>query len=343
MCGRTALSLDKEQLRCACSYKATGEKKFRKPDWVDEHNDGKQYTPSNNIAPTDVTPVLISSIGAAGELRRVLKPMMWGIVPPWHKGHYKSHNLSTNNCRLESVKSSKLYGPILRNGGRCVIVVEGFYEWKTTDKSAKVKQPYYIYMPQEGEIQVDNPSTWKNNFNESIGWTGIKLMHMAGLYQVWQDGNVVICAYSVITMESNSSFNWLHHRVPAILDTQEKIDMWLDCEKVDADMATSFLKPDVIMSWHPVSTLVNNSRNKSADCNKKQLEQKNKASQKTLTNWLVRTMQAEPPECLKNKVVPCYRGHVTPSVSVAVHDHIVGGRYTTKSAACYIQYAVEKL
>ncbi|KAJ2954810.1 hypothetical protein O0L34_g3119 [Tuta absoluta] len=289
MCGRTALSLDKEQLRCACSYKATGDGNYRKPDWIDEHNDGKQYTPSYNIAPTDVTPVLISST-EEGQQRRMLKPMMWGIIPPWHKGDYKSHNLSTNNCRLESVKSSKLYGPILRNRGRCAIVSEGFYEWQTTDKkSAKVKQPYFIYMPQDGETQVDDPSSWNNKFNESIGWTGIKLMHMAGLYQVWQDGNVIIYAYSVITMESNSSFNWLHHRIPAILDTEEKIYMWLDCDKVDADMAISCLKPDVILTWHPVSKLVNNSRNKSPGCNKKQLEPKNKGSQKTLTNWFVKT------------------------------------------------------
>lgn len=70
------------------------------------------------------------------------------------QGDYRSHNLSTNNCRLENIKNSKLYSPILKGGGRCVIVVEGFYEWQTTNKSSKVKQPYYIYAQQEDEVKV---------------------------------------------------------------------------------------------------------------------------------------------------------------------------------------------
>lgn len=32
----------------------------------------------------------------------------------------------------------------LRKGQRCVLVVEGFYEWNTTSTG---KQPYYIYFP----------------------------------------------------------------------------------------------------------------------------------------------------------------------------------------------------
>lgn len=70
------------------------------------------------------------------------------------QGDYKTHNLSTNNCRLESIKESKLYSPILQNGGRCIIAVEGFYEWQTTNKVTKNKQPYYIYSPQDASIKV---------------------------------------------------------------------------------------------------------------------------------------------------------------------------------------------
>lgn len=70
------------------------------------------------------------------------------------QGEYKSHGLSTNNCRLENVKKSGLYSPILKAGRRCVIAVEGFYEWQTTDQSSKVKQPYYIYAQQEEGVEV---------------------------------------------------------------------------------------------------------------------------------------------------------------------------------------------
>lgn len=67
---------------------------------------------------------------------------------------YHNHNLSTNNCRLENINASKLYYPALKDGGRCVVAVEGFYEWQTTNKSTKIKQPYYIYAEQSIDIQV---------------------------------------------------------------------------------------------------------------------------------------------------------------------------------------------
>lgn len=76
------------------------------------------------------------------------------ITHIFFQGDYKTHNLSTNNCRIENIRSSKLYSPVLNNGGRCVIVAEGFYEWQTTNKSSKVKQPYYIYAPQDDNVKV---------------------------------------------------------------------------------------------------------------------------------------------------------------------------------------------
>ncbi|XP_038207375.1 abasic site processing protein HMCES isoform X2 [Zerene cesonia] len=309
MCGRTGLSLDREQIRCACSFLDRHSKSFIKPEYLHEHNNGKEYTPSSNIAPTDVTPVLISSskFKNAAHTSRVLKPMMWGIIPPWHKGHYKHHNLSTNNCRLENIQHSKLYSPILNNGGRCIIVAEGFYEWQTTLKN-KVKQPYYIYMKQESDISISDPKSWKNEFKENEGWKGIKLLYMAGLYHAWQDNDVIIYSYSVITMDSNETFSWLHHRMPAILDNDEQVEAWLDIDNVNVNLALKYLTQTKILEWHPVSTLVNNSKNKSLECNRKiSIEDKPKTMQKSLTAWFSKTTKRKSTEeisqdCKKPKI-----------------------------------------
>ncbi|CAH2985826.1 unnamed protein product [Chilo suppressalis] len=224
--------------------------------------------------------------------------MMWGMIPPWHKGNYKNHNLSTNNCRIENITNSKLYTPILNNGGRCVIVVEGYYEWQTTNKASKVKQPYYLYAQQKPEVKIDEPNTWDNTYDEENGWRGIKLLYMAGLYNIWQNEDVIIYSYSVITMESNSSLSWLHHRVPAILDTQELMEAWLDVDNVPPNAAISLLKPTNTLSWHRVSKLVNNSKYKASDCNKKIPEQKtNKEKQKTLTTWFTKTAKRQNENC----------------------------------------------
>lgn len=53
-------------------------------------------------------------------------------------------------------------------------------------------------------------------------------------------------------------------------------------------MALSYLKPIKLLSWHQVSSAVNNSRNKIFDCNKRIEEKKSKNTQKTLNSWFVK-------------------------------------------------------
>ena len=187
MCGRTALTLAKDDLVRKCVFKIdkkasddTNQTSSGPEDNVNDEEDKKngsdhesnivpvwkdapcdaEYSPSPNIAPTVYTPILFMS--SSGQV--TLQPMMWGLVPPWHQGPGpKTHGLSTNNCRLEGVMSSKLYSPSLASR-RCVVVCEGFYEWL---RQAGDKQPYLVSRPGDGD---DKP-----------------LMYMAGLYSVWQE------------------------------------------------------------------------------------------------------------------------------------------------------------
>lgn len=83
-------SLRATDVQCACAYKRANGINFQKPDVVEEYNFGKEYAPSYNIAPTDVTPVIVSAgnFGAGENDEQIIKPMMWGMVPPWHKVNY---------------------------------------------------------------------------------------------------------------------------------------------------------------------------------------------------------------------------------------------------------------
>ncbi|XP_069698023.1 abasic site processing protein HMCES [Periplaneta americana] len=218
MCGRTACSLCAEDVQKACTYLDRKSDKYKLPHWADNVKSRQQYKPSHNVAPTDVTPVLVSGTHFNDESERMLQPMMWGMVPVWHKGDYKSHGLSTNNCRIEGLPTSKLYSGPLKRGQRCVVVCEGFYEWQTT-KGKGNKQPYFIYMSQNEGVRVEDPSTWSCDWSEDNGWKGPKLLHMAGLFDVWTSPEgEVIYSYTVITLESNDTLSWLHHRMPAILE-----------------------------------------------------------------------------------------------------------------------------
>lgn len=55
--------------------------------------------------------------------------------------------MTTNNCRIEGLTESKLYKDPLMKGKHCVVLCDGFYEWKKLEAKGE-KQPYFIYFQQ---------------------------------------------------------------------------------------------------------------------------------------------------------------------------------------------------
>ncbi|XP_063239539.1 abasic site processing protein HMCES isoform X5 [Bacillus rossius redtenbacheri] len=196
MCGRTACTLCAEDVRKACCYRSEAGGVYRLPDWREADDPRLSYKPSHNVAPTDATPVLVSGRHFPGAGERVLQTMLWGMIPPWHKGDPKSHGLSTNNCRLEGARGSKLYGRALGRGQRCCVVLDGFYEWQ-----AGTKQPYFVYCAAQPDgVLIDDPSTWDCRWSPEGGWCGPQLLRLAALFDVWtspqaRDGRAQLLAY----------------------------------------------------------------------------------------------------------------------------------------------------
>lgn len=71
--------------------------------------------------------------------------------------------------------------------------------------------------------------------------------------------------FTVITVEAHPTFAQIHHRMPAILDGQGVVRDWLDPSRSTKEVC-DLLHPVDCLHWHPVSTVVNNSRNHSAEC-----------------------------------------------------------------------------
>lgn len=294
MCGRTCCNHNKDiYIKASCQYNSASSQ-YETPEWKNLNNAGLSYIPSINCTPQSVTPVLVSGQHFTKQAESLINmvPMLWGIIPPWHTGDYRSHGLSTNNCRIESMTTSKLYSPSLEHGKRCVVLCEGFYEWQTTKKTDK-KQPYYIYATQKPDVQIESVATWENGvFSSEAGWQGPSLLYLAGIFNKWQhqDGDSIY-SYSILTMETNSHFSWLHHRMPAVLCNDGEVKDWLNYSQVSTSRALTLLKPVTSLQWHPVGFGVGNSRNKSADCNvridlKKTVESK---SSKMMMAWLNRS------------------------------------------------------
>lgn len=188
--------------------------------------------PDYNRAPTEpVRAVVDRGRGEGRELRR----FRWGLVPSSAKAVGDGPLMI--NARTETLTSKGIFARLLPYR-RCVVPVDGFYEWQRSTGS-KQKQPY-LASPGEGGLFV-----------------------LAGLWDTWRDGDHVVPSLTIVTTAANGTMRPLHDRMPAIL-TPEAWARWLDPELKDPEELAALLVPaaDGALTLRPVSTLVNSVRNK---------------------------------------------------------------------------------
>ncbi|XP_060766561.1 abasic site processing protein HMCES [Neoarius graeffei] len=299
MCGRTACTLAPDEVRRASRYRdRSGQQRW--PQWRD--GDADKYRPSYNKSPQSFSPVLLSNRhfnqGAAVD-DCVLATMRWGLVPAWFKENDPSKmQYSTSNCRSESLLEKKSYKDPLLKGQRCVILADGFYEWRRQQKG---KQPFFIYFPQsqadqqdkeERKLKSDEPC--EGDAEEGSEWAGWRLLTMAGLFDCWTPpgGGEVLYTYTVITVNASPNLQSIHDRMPAILEGEEEVRRWLDFGEVRSLEALKLLQSKSCLTFHPVSSFVNNSRNNSPECLQpldpaaKKAPPQASASSKMMMSWL---------------------------------------------------------
>ncbi|KAG9483933.1 abasic site processing protein HMCES isoform X2 [Eleutherodactylus coqui] len=297
MCGRTACTLAPEDISKSCEYKdKQGQRKC--PQWRD--GDCDKYQPSYNNSPRSNNPVLLSMKHFqknADCSERVLAAMRWGLIPSWFTGtHPSKMQYNTSNCRSDTMSEKALYkGPFFKNQ-RCVVLADGFYEWR---RQGAEKQPYFIYFP-----QVKSEESEARKDDSYVG--GRRLLTMAGLFDCWEppEGEDTLYSYTVITVDASKSINWIHDRMPAILDGDEEIRKWLDFGEVPAKEALKVIRPIESITCHPVSTVVNNARNNTPECVAPIILQKKEpalsASSKKMLAWLQnKSPKKEPSEEVK--------------------------------------------
>lgn len=215
MCGRYALSLSGEDL----------EEYFE----IDEVA-GPLPGPDYNIAPTDPI-VAVVERERAGELRRLLAPVRWGLVPSWSKDAKGAARLI--NARLETVAEKPAFRKAFA-ARRCLLPADGYYEWYpvTGPNGKPTKQPWFI-RPADGSPLV-----------------------MAGLYEFWKaaDGEWLTTA-TVITTAAADEVGHLHDRMPMAV-ARQNWDAWLDPHFGD-DPHGLLTVPAPSLAYHPVSMAVN--------------------------------------------------------------------------------------
>ena len=189
--------------------------------------------PRYNISPTQFHPVVILEAD-----RRVLKMMKWGLVPFWAKEASIGYKMI--NARAEGIEDKSSFKNPFRKR-RCLVLADGFYEWKKVD--AKTKVPYFI------KLKSGEPFAF------------------AGLWDRWDKREEPLETFTIITTDNNELMAPIHNRMPVILHEKDE-GAWLDPELKDPEKLLPLLKPypSEEMVLYEVSTVVNSPKNDVPEC-----------------------------------------------------------------------------
>ena len=166
------------------------------------------FTPSRNISPGQHIPAVIQR-----DDKNILVTFLWGLIPSWSKD--TSIGAKLINARAETVNEKPSFKNAFQKR-RCLIVADGFYEWK---KDGKKKIPYYFYLKSG------------------------KPFGFAGLYESWfspEKKQMDTC--TIITTQANSLVRPIHERMPVIIPKKQE-EIWLKNKMTDTPSLLEVLKP----------------------------------------------------------------------------------------------------
>jgi len=217
MCGRFTLTVNPADLKDAFS----------------EYSFPAKFAPRFNIAPTQ--PVL----AIPNDDKFTADFFIWGLIPMWAKDPEIGNRLI--NARGETLAEKPSFRGSYRHK-RCLILADGFYEWKSFG-GRKTKTPYYIHMQDHKPFAI------------------------AGLWDHWEsaDGSS-IKSCTIITTTPNELTGAIHDRMPVILHPRDYAK-WLNPAPQTHESLQPLIKPfpAEAMTAYPVSTLVNKVTNDTAE------------------------------------------------------------------------------
>jgi putative SOS response-associated peptidase YedK len=192
------------------------------------------FPPRYNVAPTQPIPIVRLADG-----KRSFALMRWGLLPSWVKDP-KTFALLIN-ARGESVLDKPAFRAAMRRR-RCLIPTDGFYEWQ----AGSPKRSYFV-RARRGPDGTAPP------------------LAFAGVWETWTGPNgQEIDTAAIVTTRANRTLSAVHERMPVFVPP-EAFDLWLDCAKVEANVAAALIAPasESLLEAYEVSTAVNRVANDS--------------------------------------------------------------------------------
>jgi len=218
MCGRFTLTVDPAELQDAFAD-------FKFP---------AQFAPRFNIAPSQ--PIL--AIPNDGKAKADF--FVWGLIPSWAKDPAIANRLI--NARGETLSEKPAFRGAYKYK-RCLILANGFYEWKS-QPGTKTRTPHFIHL-KSGAVFA-----------------------FAGLWDEWHSSaGSTLRSCTIVTTSPNDLMSKIHDRMPVILQPSDYAE-WLDAaSRAPASLAHLIRPfPADLMEAYPVSPLVNSPANDRPDC-----------------------------------------------------------------------------
>lgn len=190
------------------------------------------FVPHYNIAPTQQQWTILRDGLSIPETRQ----LKWGLVPSWATDPSVGNKLV--NARAESLTQKPSFRDSLQTR-RCVILADGYYEWKLVGKK---KVPMYIRL------------------------TDGRAFGLAGLWDRWENGDTSLETCTVITTNAGSRSSGIHHRMPVLL-VDDATTRWMDDSARESELRTLLTPYDRDdLEMYEVARYVNNAANDSPEC-----------------------------------------------------------------------------
>ncbi len=134
----------------------------------------------------------------------VIQNFNWGLIPNWaNDSDIRKYTL---NARIETLDQKPSFKQSVNK--RCLILVDGFYEWQWLDQKGRNKQKFLLETQDKASFAL------------------------GGIWSEWVDQTTgeIIKSFSIVTTQAKGIMNEIHnskHRMPVMLTPQNEMD-WLN-------------------------------------------------------------------------------------------------------------------
>lgn len=189
--------------------------------------------PRYNIAPTQSVAVV------PNDGQKQVRSFRWGLIPFWAKDPTIGNRLI--NARGETAAEKPAFRAAYQRR-RCLVLADGFYEWRA-ESGSRDKTPMYL------RLASGEPFAF------------------AGLWEAWRSDDTPVHSCTIITTAPNELVAPIHNRMPVILPPAS-YTRWLDPAEVQSGSLQDLLVPypaDEMVAY-AVSRYVNSPANDDPEC-----------------------------------------------------------------------------